>query len=221
MFRMFSVLISFSIVLAGCYSAYQHGKVNKFKDGESWNFVYHDDQNQISLLSAATKNSSPDSWLSVPSFMYIHILCKYGVSSLSNDCITSFSFYNYPENYGTFPKHEPINMTLIFDSDTTQVKKEFTFFQFNTKSLMVSPDQVDTFLSLLTLHEGVTLELKWRRIQATYESDHVATFPFKFNRTGLALHRFKKMVITKNNTELEKSNLKPKRQAVEVMNDYI
>lgn len=225
MSRLVAVLSVFAISLIGCYSSYQYqvGKVNKFKDGESWHFLNHADRNQLSLLSAETRETvkSTDR-MKLSSYAYIHILCKYGVSSLSNDCVTMFSLATYPKNYGLLPYGATRNISLVFDGDTTQVaRREFTFYQFNDRNLMLSPHQVDEFLSLLTIHEGVTVNLEWSLMHATRDTHHSTNYIFRFNKTGVALSRFKSAVVTEGEPQAEKSIMQPHRSAAEVMANYI
>ncbi len=192
--------------IIGCAITTDPNKPNTFKNGESWHFIQND--KALSLISA------PAAYLG--SLSYINIICHYGVSSISNDCITMLNFVTYPQNYGTFPTLEPIEVVVMFTKNKTNDRRLFTFYSFR-KGLMLSPEHVDEFIDSISSSDKVAFGLRWKKIQATRDTHHSAAFQFNLQKTEIAIKRFKSLVLTKT----KKGKTKIKRKAADIVRDYL
>lgn len=206
------VVLILSVCLAqGCAS------VSKINQSGTWHFLPINDN--LSLTSDLIVESGK--LVGFGATITINILCKYGVSSISNDCMTSFVFTRYPDNYGTFQSGiKTIPTQVDFVKNGLRDSRQINLYPLKNGGLMVSPDQVDMFLSKLATSEQTTINLKWRIIKATHDEDHSSTFTFKLNKTSVAIGRFKNMVLDRSPAKVQQPS-KPKKKVSEIVADYI
>ena len=188
MLRFYVLLVILSLV--GCMSG-----LSTSKSVEPWYFV---PTNSNDILFMTSLPAREDGKL-LGGSLCISLLCKYGVGSISNECITSFMFIRRPNEYGGFPKSfGPIPLKIEFSREGVDSLVHINFFALEQNWLMVYPDQVDQFLSILTSSDKLSFHLEWRNEQATYDKDYHSIFTFNLSKTTIALDRFKSKVISKS-----------------------
>lgn len=184
---------------------------------ESWHLLPVN--NDLALISSPAQEDGKR----IGGAVYISILCKYGVTSISNECITSFNFMRYPDNYAVFSKNmEPSKLKVGFRKEGVDGHRYIDFYSIKDGILMVSPNQVNDFLSILSSSDKVSFHLSWRVMRATYDETYNSIFTFKLKKTTLAISRFKNLVITKSQQKLQKPQ-RPKepKKISDIISNYI
>lgn len=200
------VFIFISTFIAGC--------VSTPGSEESWHLLPVKDN--LMLLS------SPDleDGKIIGGAMFISITCKYNIKDIASECLTAFTFMRYPDNYGVFPQDfKPHKFKVGFKNKDSDSYRHFDFYAFSKRSFLVSPDQVDDFLSILSSSDKISFNISWNVIRATYDETYDSIFTFELKNTPLAISRFKNLVITKSPQKLQEPQ-KPKKIS-DIISNYI
>ena len=135
--------------------------------------------------------------------------------------MTSFIFTRYPENFGIASnKLEAIPTDVAFLKKGKREQRQLSLYPVSDGIMMIAPDQVDSFLSILSTSDEVTVYFKWKIIKAIQDEEHGATFTFKLNKTPIAIGRFKNQVLDKSSAKIQQP-IKPKKKVSEIVANYI